>query len=108
MIPFVSLNAATTGTGLAMPANENEQIGWYIEFSAGVTDGAAVVEAAASKDYPGLWHQLSSVSRADLASVPAVFFGTYPGAPVMFTRVRITTEIQGGTVTGRLVKRAIH
>jgi hypothetical protein len=101
---FPSLSAATTGTGASMPGNDAKQVGWYVEFSTGVSDGTVVIETAATKNYAGLWYELDRVSFTDLPSVPTVYFGTYPGTPVMFLRARIQATVVGGTVTAYLVK----
>lgn len=71
-----------------------------IRWSAGVTSGAVVIEAAETPDYTGTW---------DLV-VPAVAFtGTAPNTntvrvpgsyPVL--RHRISTIVEGGTVTSRI------
>lgn len=94
-----SLNAATTGTGRAIPMQECRQIIWTIEGVGTVTGGTVVIETADTVDYSGTWYELDSISPTSNAA----FAGTYPAASSGFVRARVTSNITGGgSVTVRI------
>lgn len=101
---YVSFSNATNTTGASIGTNDSKQIGYYVEFSSGVNAGEVVIETAVTGSYAGLWHELDRVAFGDMASVPSVYFGTYPGAPMLFVRARITTPVTGGTVNAYFTK----
>jgi hypothetical protein len=102
-LPFTTLNAATTGTGTALATNNAVQVGWAVIWSADVTAGEVVIEAAMTKDYAGTWAELDRQAFGDAPSDNAVMMGTYPG-PLPFVRARVTTTVTDGTVTVQLMR----
>lgn len=96
--PLTSLSGVTTGTGTAITASNSVQVGWTVIWSAGVSAGEVVIEAANTSNYSGTW---SEIDRQNFTAAPAAnstIIGTYPG-PFQFVRARVTTNVSGGTVT---------
>ena len=94
-----SLNAATTGTGRAIPMQECRQIIWTVEGNGTVSAGNVIVETADSLDYAGTWFELDSVAP----TTGAAYTNTYPAASSGFVRARVSSNITGGgSVTVRI------
>lgn len=96
--PITSLNAVTTGTGTSVSTSSAIQIGYSVIWSAGVSAGVVVIEAANSSSYAGTWAQIDSLDFAAAPAANSMVTGTYPG-PLQFTRCRVTTTVSGGTAT---------
>ena len=85
--------ATTTGT-IPGPINGNK-ITIYVAASAGVSAGVVTIEEAATSSYTGTWSVVQAVTTSAASTVTAVHLDGFYGA----LRVRISTEITGGTVT---------
>lgn len=96
-----SLDAATTGTGTAIPFQDCRQVGWFVTTSGMISGGTIIIEHAPTSNYAGTWYQLDSIAATD-ADTGAGGLGTFPG-PLQFVRARISSNITGGgNVTVRL------
>lgn len=99
--PVTSLNAVTTGTGTVVSCTNAIQVGWSVIWSAGVSSGVVVIEAANSSTYSGTWAQIDQLDFAAAPGANSMVTGTYPG-PFQFVRARVTTNVVGGTVTATI------
>jgi hypothetical protein len=94
-----SLNAATTGTGRAIPMQECRQIIWTVEGNGTISGGNVIIETADSQSYAGTWYELDSVAPTS----GAAYTNTYPAASSGFVRARVSSNITGGgSVTVRI------
>lgn len=86
-----SLNAATTGTGLAISFHDCRQLTWSTTYAGSApTTGTILIEQAPSASYAGTWNLLDSIDCSLLAT-GAAGFGTYPGQ-TGFVRARFTVD----------------
>ena len=98
----ISLNAATTGTGTAIPFNDSRQVNWLVEGAGTIGGGTVVIESAHAHAYAGTWNELDSVDASTLTG-GALYGNTFPHVPGGFVRARISSNITGGgTITVRL------
>lgn len=91
----VSLNAATTGTGKAIPFNDCRQVNWLVEGAGTISGGTVVIESAHAQDFSGTWNELDTVDATTLTG-GALYGNTFPHVPGGFVRARIGTNISGG------------
>lgn len=90
------LDAVTTGTATAMAVfSKSDAITYYVEGSAGVASGAVTIEEASSTSYAGTWSSIGVVT-VPVSSVTAFHL---PRAAYAAVRVRVSTNVVGGTVT---------
>lgn len=98
----ISLSAATTGTGVAIPFNDCRQTNWLIEGTGTIGSGTVVIECAHAGDYAGTWCELDSIDASTLSG-GKLYGNTFPMPPGGFVRIRISSNITGGgNITGRL------
>jgi hypothetical protein len=91
-----SLEAASTGTGVAKNFQDYSSIHWLIVTSAGVSAGVVTIESSHDPNFAGTWKQIA-VSGALGASAAIGDKADFP--PGHFVRARVSTNIVGGTVT---------
>lgn len=96
--PLATLSAVTTGTGTSITCSNAIQVGWSILWSAGVSDGEVVIEAANASNYSGTWAEIDRQNFSTAPAANSMISGTYPG-PFQFVRARVTSAVVGGTVT---------
>lgn len=92
---FISLNAATTGTGESVAMHNCKQVSWFTAFSGTVSGGTIIVEWAKDQNYAQTWQLLDSIDASLLAGGLAGS-GTYPAPIDGFMRARISVNITGG------------
>lgn len=98
----ISLDEATTGTGLPKAFNDSRQVNWLVEGSGTIDGGTVVIESAHDQNYAGTWNELDSVDASTLTG-GKLYGNTYPMPPGGFVRARIGTNITGGgNITVRL------
>jgi hypothetical protein len=98
----ISLNLATTGTGIAIAFNDSRQVNWLVEGAGTIGSGTVVIESAHANDYSGTWNELDTVDASTLSG-GKLYGNTFPHVPGGFVRARISSNIVGGgTVTVRL------
>lgn len=98
----ISLSAATTGTGKAIPFNDSRQVNWLVEGTGTISVGTVVIESAHAHDYAGTWKELDRIDASTLTG-GALDGNTFPMIPGGFARGRIVDNIEGGgNVTVRL------
>jgi hypothetical protein len=101
----ISLNAATSGTGVAISLHDCKQYGEDLTCTGTVTGGVVVFESAPTQDYSGTWNQLDSIDFSTVS--PALSDSNYQASGPCgyggFYRWRVTSAITGGgTITARV------
>jgi hypothetical protein len=87
--------AVSTVIGPAVLSQVNESV-FYVTFSSGSSAGTVVVEGAPYDDYSGTWSNLATVNFAAASRTHRVIAtGVH-----LALRLRITSAITSGTVTG--------
>ncbi len=89
----LSISAATTGNGTALPFNHCTQIIAFLEYTVAdpPTSGVVEVEWAPTRDYAGKWSNIGSFTLANVVAGTADPGLTFPGA-LPFVRGRFSTE----------------
>jgi hypothetical protein len=93
-------DGATTGNGTAVDlGGQTESLIVYLVGSAGISAGKVQVETAPTTDYAGTWAAIGD-EQTLVASTALTVAAT---GPFLAVRARITTDVEGGTVTATLV-----
>lgn len=97
----ISLEDATTGTGLPKAFNDCRQVNWLVEGEGAISAGVVKIESAHDQNYAGTWNELDSIDAITLTG-GALYGNTFPMPPGGFVRARISTTVADGTITVRL------
>lgn len=93
-----SSTGVSTGTGTAFATNHARRIQATIIWSSGCSAGTIVVEGADTYDYTGTWQNIDTIAWSAASKVDQRTYDESFNA----VRLRITSNIVGGTIKGRL------
>lgn len=96
--PQVSLPAGSTstGAGTAIAVNHCSQVQFTVIWAAGSAAGEVIAEGATASDYAGLW---SEIRKFTFSAASIEEQDTFPG-PFQFVRMRVSSAVTSGSVTG--------